>query len=793
MKNSMRSHSSNQGRPGKPQGGNNVTQNSDRPDKRDTGKGKSQKAKDGNVPAPSTAPGSNERNTRDDRSGSASAGKPRSGGHGSGSSQPVNKPKSFVSGSEARGKSRSRSRERGLAGQLPGKTTDTDRNIRRDGNPRSAVRSQQIENEAAIKFFVAVWRAMFLDFCPQAVDYFDEAIGTRGYDGTITWFSQLAMQVINSTPGSILETEFISVLQLHCNMRQLLQLLRFGKRFGRSDWSADEERDILSAFLSRNNRCKRLDRNPLPTWLLTIMREVSDSIFNSAYRYYDDQSGPGKRGTWKDFLSDRSFATDWKAFPSGTTAEGMRNEFEKYLSLCAGYGLIDPYLSEGIAFHEAGVYYDSTSAMKFVPKDYRGPRIIMEEDLEVTLRQTPIANGLLRIINLRTNSPFCPEGCITLDDQTRNQELAVQGASDKYYATIDLSNASDCISTRLVYAALPEEVAHDVVKNASKAVVLTDGRTVPLYIPCTMGSRDTVPTQSMCYWVVVMTAVELGVRYDLWSYDIARECAVYNDDIIVPSVMYDMVVALLAKVGLVVNSDKSYTDDHPFRESCGVDAYETSIVTSIYWPRKTIELTSEFLPSLCSLQNKLYAIQADRAAQLVSDTVLGIQPNTPIRMPHSETICLWGNKSNYKVVPYADAVRNCGTVPEGIGLMETYELRQTYDNRLVSCANLLDGRFVTPTHINMLAEKWEYDRWLLFGSEYYDELTRFLGITMPSKPRKHLVPLGYTAKKAYSSIADPRAIQYGDRERNLRLARQSLFNARQAKKMKNSKSKMLND
>jgi hypothetical protein len=633
--------------------------------------------------------------------------------------------------------------------------------------------------------FVQIWQLLFDDLCPDATAYFVASIDDRGVAGTISWLTTVSQMLINNEPGSVVDAEFLNILSQY-PIKDQLQVLRFGKRFGTSDWSGEDEQRILSSFMSRNNRCKMLDRHELPTWLRLIMNGVKADLFSCAYETLNV-------GSFDELRPERCFEWDWKHFPHGTTAEGYRNEFEKWLSLSASYGLIDPMLAQGINHHDHGVEYTSTSNLCFVAKDYRGPRLIMEEDLEVTLRQTPVCEAMMRIINTHSKSVFCPADRVTLDDQTRNQELAIAGASSKYYATIDLSDASDCISTRLLFDALPTDVAAAITNSRSLFVNLTNGRTVPLYIPCTMGSRNTVPGQSLVYWVCAMTAVEIGVRYDLWSYDIVADISVYNDDIIVPSVMYDLVTTVLTKVGLVVNFDKSYTDDHPFRESCGVDAYEDLIVTTSYWPRKNVELSTEFLPSLCSLQNKLFTYPARRASDFVVECVLAIAANTPVRLPGEKTTCLYGNKSNYQVVPYATAVQGCDSAPDGVGLMSTYELRQTYDNRLVTCDSLIDGHFVTPQHVQQLAELYEYEYWLLYGSEWYDALCEHLHVSMPIKRRKHLVPRGYTARRAYSSIADPSALRAGQRESNLRQARQALFNARQAKKRRRERERDLKD
>jgi hypothetical protein len=103
----------------------------------------------------------------------------------------------------------------------------------------------------------------------------------------------------------------------------------------------------------------------------------------------------------------------------------------------------------------------------------------------------------------------------------------------------------------------------------------------------------------------VLTAVVLGIcLYVLERHSSARYCPksalwahVYGDDVIVPRWIYDDVVDLLAKAGLVVNHSKScHLED--YRESCG----------------KEIFMDTDITP--CYIRDPLFTVDADKVEQV---------------------------------------------------------------------------------------------------------------------------------------------------------------------------------
>lgn len=671
----------------------------------------------------------------------------------------------------------------------------------------------------------ALWRCLFADLCPDLVGLYDKSIADYGLSGTIARFSKLAGVLINNQVGSILDDDLLYGLRNLCDMKTALQLLRFGKRFTPTEWSDSDELRLLHGFHARNNRAKLIDRGMtrfVPNWFAQLCKPIGEEIFRAALRGNAFSCNP----------YERTYEEDLRALPHGTTAEGLRSPFSKWLACAVSHGQIDPSIAQGVNVTELGCLDPGPSRMVFVPKDYRGPRIIAEEMLERTLQQTVVANAIDRVINTPSFSRYSPYGRITLNDQTRNQSLAERGAKTKSLATIDLSNASDCITSRLLYATLPDEVANAITTTASKAITLPTGETIDLYIPCTMGSRNTVPGQSTVYWVIIAASIKLAS--DMFNIPCnIGDCSVYNDDIIVPCEVYDIVTMMLTIAGLIVNDDKSYTGDHPFRESCGTDWYDDTEVSSQYWPRKDLRLVPDELPSLCKLQNRLYDLGARQAAQYMNNLIKQLCDKVPTITPGSEAIGLYGLITSMTSQPYAIRVKDdvvsktcycirdnthggsliscdpiyvshvtkdvgmrlvhqrtlstwrelCSFLPTGRFTFVRFDSRldnrtfvnppvpktvpdvpiwvrtrqvvvdkfyltsqptivQTYNNTLVP-PTLCDSRFITTNHIHQLLELFEYEMWLLNGSEFYDPLCEWLHVTQPSRRGKHMVPKGY--------------------------------------------------
>lgn len=155
-------------------------------------------------------------------------------------------------------------------------------------------------------------------------------------------------------------------------------------------------------------------------------------------------------------------------------------------------------------------------------------------------------------------------------------------------ATIDLSSASDSISRRLVEWALPRDLVSWLDITRSPTCKVPGVGDVQLNMVSTMGNGFTFPLQTALFCCVVAASFDLD---GLSRIDNPRDprlisaprssWGVFGDDIIVPNRVIGKVRRLLGLLGFTVNSNKTFYEG-PFRESCGVDAFNGVNVRGVY-------------------------------------------------------------------------------------------------------------------------------------------------------------------------------------------------------------------
>ncbi len=181
---------------------------------------------------------------------------------------------------------------------------------------------------------------------------------------------------------------------------------------------------------------------------------------------------------------------------------------------------------------------------------------------------------------------------INLNDQTTNQKLARVGAVTGSLATLDLSSASDSITTELVELAMPTDWFFylDTVRSQETEI---DGVWHVNEMFSSMGNGFTFELESLLFYSIALTtAYFAGVRGSI---------SVYGDDIIVPTEIAQDVISVLAFMGFKTNPDKSFVEG-PFRESCGAHWYGDLDVTPFYL-RRPIERVSDLILVLNQLTN----------------------------------------------------------------------------------------------------------------------------------------------------------------------------------------------
>lgn len=172
---------------------------------------------------------------------------------------------------------------------------------------------------------------------------------------------------------------------------------------------------------------------------------------------------------------------------------------------------------------------------------------------------------------------------IDLRDQTNNQRLAATGVTTRL-ATIDLSAASDSISTHLVYLLLPFDWWSLLDDLRVKAVEI-DGQVYHPDMFSSMGNGFTFELETLIFWALTRSVCYFsGVKGTV---------SVYGDDIIAPCSIVPRLIRLFHYVGFRVNAKKTFFKG-PFRESCGKHYFNGRDV-SPFFIRREITTKSDLI------------------------------------------------------------------------------------------------------------------------------------------------------------------------------------------------------
>jgi len=184
---------------------------------------------------------------------------------------------------------------------------------------------------------------------------------------------------------------------------------------------------------------------------------------------------------------------------------------------------------------------------------------------------------------------------INLNDQSINSSLARQGSLCGNLATIDLSSASDSVSTALVELLLPVNWYTLLDDLRSPVTTIPRGEFVEVHrneMFSSMGNGFTFELESLLFYALART-----VAYCTGTSGIV---SVYGDDIICPSAMYDDLLWVLDYFGFKANAEKSFGSG-PFRESCGGHFYDGYDITPFY-VRRPIATLSDVIHTANSLR-----------------------------------------------------------------------------------------------------------------------------------------------------------------------------------------------
>ena len=406
-------------------------------------------------------------------------------------------------------------------------------------------------------------------------------------------------QVFDTGTGVLLNDPNIEAIYA---VRQLT--LIFGKML--LPCSPERERKAMSEFVQCDEEVEDIETT-LPESDLSDFERMARLLYRDLFSHLDRKIWNGEiipkhgPGAVAEKLSSNG------KFQSQYWTDRLEEVFHVGDFLYPNCGFIkSTFEGDGIHFLEPGS--ELPSRVVSVPKTQKSPRVIAIEPSTIQYVQ----QGILEVVTQKIHSTFL-SGFIGTEDQEPNQLLAQKGSSDGTLATLDLSEASDRVSSKLVRSLMHR---HPLSRKAvfacrSERASVPGHGVISLSKFASMGSALCFPFEAMVFLTIVFLGIEReqGHRFTKKSelMDFLGEVRIYGDDIVVPVDYVHTVVDLLEHFGARVGLNKSFWNGS-FRESCGKEYYDGHDVSIVkvrrVFPSRRQQVAETV--SLVSLRNQLY-------------------------------------------------------------------------------------------------------------------------------------------------------------------------------------------
>lgn len=319
---------------------------------------------------------------------------------------------------------------------------------------------------------------------------------------------------------------------------------------------------------------------------------------------------------------------------------------------------------------------------------------------------------------------------IDLHDQSKNQALAKLGSKTSNLVTVDLSSASDSIAWRVVEALLPPRWYH-VMDACRSHYGNIKGEQVRWEKFSSMGNGFTFALESLIFYAVATCCAEfVGAHGNVGT---------YGDDVILPTLAFDLFSTMMDFYGFRINWKKSHYDS-PFRESCGAHFYGGVDVKPIYLKDSLSDLSSIY-----KLANAIRLLAFRRGANLCCDArfrhvhsrlVASIPSALRLRVPEP-----WGDAGLISNFDEASPAR-CGFGIEGYRVSGLMKARKSFrfeeQGYLLSQLWYLDKR--TQTSLFKGDADEEGERLPFSGAPYMPETTNPLEYCPQKATGRNSVP-----------------------------------------------------
>lgn len=218
-----------------------------------------------------------------------------------------------------------------------------------------------------------------------------------------------------------------------------------------------------------------------------------------------------------------------------------------------------------------------TSRYVAVSKTWKKLRGISAEPVELMFYQQAVA---ARLDNLFSTNHWWSTR-VDLHDQATSRKLARYGSAHGGYATIDLSNASDSVTLKLVKQVFKGTPILKWLLGTRSTHSNCGNAVVRLRKFAPMGSACCFPVECIIFALAAQVASDRSRLTDL---DNCQTVRVYGDDIIVDWYAAPELLRILPLLGFSVNTEKSFYSGQ-FREACGVEAYRGQEVQPLRYKR----------------------------------------------------------------------------------------------------------------------------------------------------------------------------------------------------------------
>jgi hypothetical protein len=389
------------------------------------------------------------------------------------------------------------------------------------------------------------------------------------------FLSGMLCEVFEPFSGQLKEDPDFGVLKC---LREVLRL------FKKTQLSSDQELYLDKKAKNEFFRCDDLARSViLPDDLDHHIGLVSKLVLNDLSSKDVSQAnykhGPG--------AVEEGYSSNQKWLELTNSVKNSEFDLERF-----GYDAYGTILSD---LSERSIVSLSGEQVSFLAGAYRRTARLITVAKNSSSRRTitvePMLNQFIQQglnTTLRDSISRCRilRNSLALTDQSKNQQLALEGSRYDNWATIDLKSASDLLSVKLVESVFRHhgQFLDHMMDCRSTSVSCSQEKTTALGKFAGMGNALTFPVQSVCFAVTCIAAIlhSQGYKPDYWKTRRAsRLVRVYGDDIIVDKRYAQQCVAWLTNAGLTVNVKKSFLSGN-FKESCGVEAFMGVDITPIY-------------------------------------------------------------------------------------------------------------------------------------------------------------------------------------------------------------------